>query len=139
MANAKIIILTDRLEKLYRLVDYLKQRALYYYSWTSDSKFKQMSSIYGISISVADISKRVRPIIDVKNVDEHITIPLTRSELEETNKKQVHHKKNSPSKKPQAPAILAKMEIGRNLKSMGMPVEQIMLATGLTKDEINRL
>jgi predicted transposase YdaD len=48
-------------------------------------------------------------------------------------------KKTRSTKKSIDPALEEKLKIARNLKAMGLPVEQIMLATGLTQEEANEL
>ena len=122
----------SRIKALSRLVEYFKRRALYFYSWVSENKFEAMQEEYELFISLKEIRKRVRPLIGEKTDNIEKTGIVDSPTTTKTKTK-------TPKKKPVDKAKETTLSIARNLLDMGMTIEQIMTATSLTEEEIEKL
>lgn len=80
------LIKNERLEKMSKLTDYLKKRALRRYSFLGDKLFRNKEKEYGININPSDVF--VYPSI----FDKHIKDSSEQEERKQTNKKDVQKK-----------------------------------------------
>lgn len=122
----------NRIKALTRLIEYFKRRALYFYSWINENTYKVKSEEYELYISLKEIHKRTRPILGdkvdevVEPAEEVVTTKKARK-TKESNKKVVDEVKEKA------------LDIARNLKVMGMPVDAIQKVTGLSLKEVEAL
>ena len=143
-----------RLERLRILTEYLKKRALLHYSYLKKDLFEAKQDEYGI-VMTKDYLPASYPKIEDKSIDRNqVGIPETvmndRTAVgpQETKKgNETKPKRAAKEKKgtvivpsPLDVAKMAQLEMARNLKKMGVPVETIrQAAPQLTIEEIDRL
>ena len=139
-----------RLEKLYRLVSYLQERALHFYSYLDDKQYEEASRNYDVAISKQTAKEKNRPIIDERGNDRiNIGIPYepktkdntsTTTEKDSKSTKKRRNTGGSTHMNLFDAAKMAQLEMARNLKKMGIPVDTIrQAAPQLTEAEIDNL
>ena len=133
------LIYRSRLAKLPCLVEYFMKRALLHYSYLKQNLFEEKQLTFGIQMSKDYLPSR-HPEITEKNSNS--------SKEEKSEEKPAATKTRTRSKKePSAKAktlksgadVATAVTIAKNLKTMGLSVEQISTATGLSVEEISKL
>lgn len=137
-----------RLSKLNILVRYLRQRALHFYSYGSENKFKMYAAEFGESLTIAQARERVRPIIDELDTTPTLAVPvpsLKEKPLPPTIKGgekevQPERTRHHTRKKIVSPEKKAQLDVARNLKTMGVDNSFILQACPLlAKEDIDKL
>lgn len=137
-----------RLAKLTSLVRYLRQRALHFYSYGSENRFKMYAAEFGESLTIDQARERVRPIIDElgpTSVNSGLTPPTISNPFSNAGKKEEkepHSEKTRRSSRPQAisPEKKAQLDVARNLKKMCVDNAIILQACPLlTKVDLDKL
>jgi len=144
-----------RLTKLYRLIDYLQQRALHYYAYGSENMYRAISAEYETSLPMPTARERVRPIIeDTRNKATDVSTTFTRpsNQLDDTSTISSGKQENDRSTRKRGKATAstaehqldaakkAQLEMARNLKNMGVDINTISKAAPqLSLDEIAKL
>lgn len=133
------LIYRSRLAKLPCLVEYFMKRALLHYSYLKQNLFEEKQLTFGIQMSKDYLPSR-HPEITEKNSNS--------SKEEKSEEKPAATKTRTRSKKePSAKAktlksgadVATAVTIAKNLKTMGLSVEQISTATGLSVEEISKI
>ncbi len=139
-----------RLEKLYRLVSYLQERSLHFYSYLDDKQYEEASRNYDVAISKQTAKEKNRPIIDERGNDRiNIGIPYEPKTKDNTSTTTENDSKSTKKRRNTGgstqmnlfdAAKMAQLEMARNLKKMGIPVDTIrQAAPQLTEAEIDNL
>ena len=113
-----------RLAKLYRLISYLQQRALHYYSYMDEDRYNSMLRKYDINFPINIAREKIRPNIEMRE--------------KPTEQPSPSPTKKSESDKNDAAKEKAK-EIAKNALGMGMDDEMIIKLTGLSLKELKQL
>lgn len=147
-----------RLNRLYILTEYLKKRALLHYSYLKKELFENKQEEYGITMT-KDYLPKAYPTIEERSSDKEIESPGSSSQTassatktttkKEDGEKEDGARKTNRRKKKAEPIVpinpldaakMAQLEMAKNLKKMGVPVETIrQAAPQLTLEEILRL
>lgn len=143
-----------RLERLRILTEYLKKRALLHYSYLKKDLFEAKQEEYGI-VMTKDYLPASYPKIEDKSIDRN-QVGVSEAAMNDGTAAEAQNTKNGSEIKPKraakgkkgtmimpSPLDVAKMaqlEMARNLKKMGVPVETIrQAAPQLTIEEIEKL
>jgi len=143
-----------RLERLRILTEYLKKRALLHYSYLKKDLFEAKQEEYGI-VMTKDYLPASYPKIENKSMDRNL-VGVSETAMNDGTAAEAQNTKNGSEIKPKraakgkkgatimpSPLDVAKMaqlEMARNLKKMGVPVETIrQAAPQLTIEEIEKL
>ena len=147
-----------RLTRLYILTEYLKKRALLHYSYLKKELFENKQEEYGITMT-KDYLPKAYPTIEERPSDKEIESPGSSTQMassvtktttkKEDGEKEGGARKTNRRKKKAEPIVpinpldaakMAQLEMAKNLKKMGVPVETIrQAAPQLTLEEILRL
>ena len=147
-----------RLTRLYILTEYLKKRALLHYSYLKKELFENKQEEYGITMT-KDYLPKAYPTIEERPSDKEIESPGSSTQMassvtktttkKEDGEKEGGTRKTNRRKKKAEPIVpinpldaakMAQLEMAKNLKKMGVPVETIrQAAPQLTLEEILRL
>ncbi len=144
-----------RLDKVTRLKNYFKHRALLHYSYLKQKEFEAKQAEYNITMT-KDYLPAAYPKIEREERDGDIPIsekpvekkpdvmkkePAENTELAAApaeEKKPSKSPKSSKQKDVQDPVKQAMIEMARKMKESGMDIEQIMKFTNLSKTEVRK-